>query len=316
MSDINKVEILRAICFSMENMEQIKDIGLSFSDVEIETMIEFKRIYELGVGEDGLTGLKRFINKLLYEGKDELSEYTINYYVNQLLNGPFREYTKSLTGGKYFFTSISDNMGCVGNAERTDVNVSMVSSDDYPLGVSSSIYFKLPSIMKETLLSAINITNDIFRATTKSIWTHDNTLPLVDKKPQERCDSEPKGGYDLKPIANYGIKDVSDYILVAKPISPVIFANVKNTVGGEPDYNKRFLYSKLDNPFENNSTSENYKVTRIVTDENINTSQEIVTDITGDEFDSDSKRSVKLKLVNNEVDKEYILNTNEGQLGN
>ena len=43
----NKIEILRSILFTKEDLVNYKNIDDQFSKVEIEFMIEFKKIYEL-----------------------------------------------------------------------------------------------------------------------------------------------------------------------------------------------------------------------------------------------------------------------------
>ena len=55
----NKIEILRSILFTKEDLVNYKNIDDQFSKVEIEFMIEFKKIYELGLNQ-----LEKFINKL------------------------------------------------------------------------------------------------------------------------------------------------------------------------------------------------------------------------------------------------------------
>ena len=55
----NKIEILRSILFTKEDLVNYKNIDDKFSKVEIEFMVEFKKIYELGLNQ-----LEKFINKL------------------------------------------------------------------------------------------------------------------------------------------------------------------------------------------------------------------------------------------------------------
>ena len=69
----NKVETLRAICYTASDIETITNLGDSFSELEIDFMVQFKMIYELGLDQ-----LEIFINKLDEEGED-LDTYTIEY---------------------------------------------------------------------------------------------------------------------------------------------------------------------------------------------------------------------------------------------
>ena len=80
----NRVEILRAIEFTKKDLEDITNLDelVQFSDKDKEFMEEFKKVYELGLNQ-----LELFINKLDKEGS-ELDEYSIQYYVSQLLTGP------------------------------------------------------------------------------------------------------------------------------------------------------------------------------------------------------------------------------------
>ena len=316
MKNTNKIEVLRALCYDVEDLSTIANLPYDFSQSEIDCVVEFKKIYEEGLGKSGQFGLKRFINRLLKEGHaGTIDSYTINYFVKELMNGPFKNFVSQFTKGKFFFRQSPDTMGCLGEDVRAASNVSICSSDSaYPLGTFPTVTNKLPEFMTDVLKRSVQVTEDLFRKSMTGIWSEDNTLPLVDKKPSERTDSEPVGNYDAKPIGNYGIKDVTDYVNMLNPMSSVIRGNVKSVLKENTDYEKRYLYKKMTNGFSNPSKTENYKLRKTWVDGE--KSEEIVQDLMGEEFESDIKRASELDVDAGSTIKKYMLNTNEGQLGN
>ena len=100
----NLVELLRAICFDKEDMSNTKLEGIEFSDKEIEFMVEFKKVREFGI-----SALEKFIDKLNEEGY-KLPEYSVMYYVDQLLNGCFSPQVAILAKGKRYFCKLSDSL--------------------------------------------------------------------------------------------------------------------------------------------------------------------------------------------------------------
>lgn len=305
----NKIEILRSICFTKDDLETITNLGDSFTAKEIEFMVEFKKIYELGTEQ-----LKKFIDKLDKEGK-ELDVYSIIYYVQVLLNGPLSSYVKEFSKDKKFFTNTPDSMGMMGNKTKSFQNNTIFPMVEYPLGASVDVQNKLPGFMQETLSDAIKVTEDVFRGCLKSTYENDNTLPIVDKLLEERYREEKDGKWVLKANGNYMVKDRYFYLAIDN-ISQNVFDVVQDILG-EDDfrvYREKKEYSAFDTE-KNASTAINNKIQKKFTNED-GEERIIPLDLMGDEFDSEKRREEVFKIKQPEKDKEFRLNTNEGQLGN
>jgi len=289
-------------------METITNLGDSFTKLEIEFMVEFKMIYELGLEQ-----LKKFIDKLDEEGKD-LDTYTIEYYVKNLLNGPLGAYTREFAKDKkYFLIGHEDSIGTMGNVIRSAQNNTIYETIGYPLGTSVDVYNKLPPFMQTTLTDSTKIAEDVFRGSLKSSSENDNTLPIVDKDNQSRYSEEGEGKFVLKPNGSYMVKDTY-YHLAIKNVSKDVFEKVETKIGDEEFriYKDKKEYSPFDSD-KNESTSTNSKIEKKFTDGDL---EEIITlDLVGDVFDSVDRRSSKLIIKSNDKDREYLLHTNAGQLG-
>jgi hypothetical protein len=304
----NNVEILRAICFTEDDMKNITNLADSFSKKEIEFMVEFKKIYELGTDQ-----LEKFITKLVDEGS-ELDTYTIQYYISLLRNGPLGSHTKEFSKDKKFFTNTPDTLGMLGNVARSSQNNTIFTDGEYPLGCSVDSYNKLPPFMQNTLKDSIKKTEDVFRGSLKSSSEIDNTLPIADKNNQLRYDEEGKGLFVTRSNGSYMVKDSFHHDIIKKT-SPDVFNKVEALLG-EDDF-RIYKECKQYTPFDsdkNTSTGIINKIKKNVYDgDNV---REITLDIFGDEFESEENRASKLKISSNGGDKEYLLNSNEGQLGN
>lgn len=302
----NNVEILRSILFTKEDLETFQNLGDEYTAKEIEFMVEFKKIYEFGLNQ-----LELFINKLDEEGKD-LDEYTIQYYVTQLFNGPLGQHARKLSEDKNYFGNITDCMGMIGNNGKTSSNTALYEGVGYPLGCEVDLYNKLPDFMHRNILDTVKQGEDMFRSNLQSFVVYDNTLPLMDKKPQDRYNDESKGLWVLKSNGSYMVKD-SWYSQAQTIINKTLFDKIKEYLGDE---NFRIWSDKKTyNAFsdKNDSTSQNYKLEKKLTE---NGKEEIVTiDLMGSVFDSVKRRESVLKVSNPIKDKEYKLNTVEGQLG-
>lgn len=306
----NKVEILRSIQFSKEDLNNIKNLNEvdTFTDKDVEFMDEFKKIYELGLNQ-----LELFINKLDAEGS-ELDVFTIKYYVSNILNGPLAKYAIKLAEGKKYFLRTPNSMGTCGNVEITSSNTSHVENTDHPLGVNVDTYNKLPQFMQSTLTSSVKITEEVFRSGIKATLFMDNTLPIVDKRPQARYNSESTGGWQKTSHGSFCVAD-TDFKNVLKAINPVVFSKVKSLLGDENF--RLFADNKSYNAFDNvknTSTSNNY-IFKQQLKEGDTSIQEIDMDILGSVNDSFDRRTSSLKIENPDKVVEYALNTNKGQLG-
>lgn len=306
----NKVEILRSIEFSVEDLSSILNLEeiASFSDKEKEFMEEFKKIYELGLNQ-----LELFINKIDEEG-DELDEYSIQYYVSQVLTGPLGAYARILSEGKKYFKSTPAILGTFGNVEKTTQNTAIIEKTTYPLGVNVDTYNKIPKFLQIQTVEASSKTEDLFRSSMKSSIFMDNTLQLADKNPQLRYDTEASGEWQTKAHGSYCVRDVG-FAGVLSDANVPVFEKVKEYLG-ESDY-RIFLDKKLYNPFDsdlNDSTSSNYTIIKELKEYDEIT-QNVELDILGDMNDSFERRESVLKIENPDKNVEYILNSNQGQLG-
>lgn len=299
----SKVELLRAIEYTivdLDNILNLDDVD-DFSDLDKEFMFEFKKIYEMGLNK-----LEEFIDKLDEEGKD-LDEYSIKYYVRQLLNGPLGQYARQLAQDKKYFNTFPDLMGITGNRFRSFLNTTVIEGTNVPLGLPVDHYNKLPEYIQTNLQSTMKTVEDFFRSNLKASTVIDNTLPLVDKNPQGRYNEEEKGTWVLKSNASYLIKDSYSYEIM-NSLNQEIFEEIKTFL--EEENYRLFLDNKTYTPFANDSTTSNYELER---NENGET---LKIDLMGNQIDGFDQRQSTLKVSNPEKDKEYILNSNEGQFGN
>lgn len=304
-----KVEILRAIQYTINDLESISNLDDidTFSDKDKEFIEAFKKIYEFGLNQ-----LEFFINKLDEEGKD-LDEYSIKYYVNLLLNGPLGNFARELSKGKLYFVNTPDCMGLMGNKLRSIQNTTVLRNTENPLGCSVDLYNKLPLFMQLNLTESTKNVEDVFKSSLKSSTEIDNTLPLVDKRPQQRYNEEPTGQWVTRPNGNYMVKD-SYFYIVLDNISNRIYELVEEYLNSEN--NRLFIDNKTYNPFDdkNDSISNHYKLNKTLTEGDI--TQEVEIDITGNVIESIDRRQSTLEIRNEYEVEEYDLSTREGLLGN
>jgi hypothetical protein len=301
----NKIEILRAIEFTKDDLENIKNLDEfpEFTIKDREFMEEFKKVYELGLNQ-----LEKFINKIDSEGS-ELDVYSIRYYVTQLLTGPLGSYVKELSKDKKYFKNIPDIMGRCGNVEMTNSNVTIVPNTSVPTGQTVDVYNKLPKFLQELSAEGSAISENVFRFGMIPTSCIDNTLPLIDKKPQSRVDTEDSGSWQSQSYGTYCVRDRFFYN-VLKDINSDIFDKVKKYL---EDENFRIFYDKKSyNSFDaskNTSTASNSTVV-------LSSNGELIeTDLMGDVYDSFDRRKSTLKLQTESKNVEYELSTNIGQLG-
>jgi hypothetical protein len=323
----NKVEKLRALCYSKEDIKNIPDIAGEFSDLEIEFIEQFKRVYEFGGDQVSI-----FMD-MLNEGGYQLDVYTIMYYVDLLKNGPMRQYFYNYRGNKRYYHPLPDVMGTLTNENKSPSNVTVISGDALEVGCSVEIRKRLPPRMKYEMDKAIPLCEQMFRSSLRSSTVHDNTLPLIDKKPESRCNSEPSGKWPLRPNANYMVKDIDWYniVVAAKPevllvvwlylslfqqTEELFKPDLTPPVGVGPGEENWRVWNELRNynPFEENeSTSSDYIHTKTVEGDGQKINLDV--DLFGEELESFKKRGTALKIINEDKDIEYKLYTNQGQMG-
>lgn len=248
----NRIEILRAICFSKEDISTYTDLPVDFTEIEIEFMIEFKKVYELGVKQ-----LEKFMKKLDSEGFN-LEPYDIQYYVKQLLNGPYSKYVKILGRDKKYFSNTPDSLGVLCNHEVTNANTTLYQDDEYPVNVPSDVYNKAPLMVKNVVDISNKTVEDIFRSSLHSSLIYDNTLPIVDKKSQNRYSDERTGSWQQQAHGSYNVRD-SYYRKNMENVREKVVDVVKSDIGDENFriYGDKKLYSPYD-PYANDGKTENY----------------------------------------------------------
>jgi uncharacterized protein YerC len=217
-------------------------------------------------------------------------------------------------------------MGILGNITKSSLNNTVFTHDDYPLGCSVDVYNRLPGFIQDSIQDAAKVTEDLFRESFGSSTIVDNTLPLVDKHNQQRYKEEKLGSWVLRPNGNYMVKD-SFFLISVKDVSEDVFGAVKNLLtdkdycsGEHKSYDENYRmykdkkqYTAFDSD-KNTSTAEVFEVKKEFTDGEDKLT--ITLDLMGDEFDSEEKRQSSLTISSPEKDEKFLLNTNEGQLGN
>ena len=169
------------------------------------------------------------------------------------------------------------------------------------------------------IVSANKEVEKMFRSSLNASVVNDNTLPIIDKAPQQRYSLEKTGEWQQKSHGTINVKD-SYYRVKMADIRSQIFDKVKEvpalmTKYGIGEEHFRIFQDKKDfSPFDsekNNATSSNYVFEKELKEGD---KDEIFEeDIFGDVFD---KRDTILKIQKPDKNEEYKLNTVDGQLGN
>jgi hypothetical protein len=306
----NQIELLRTVLFTKDDLSNVENLGVlaNFSDKEIEFMEEFKKVFELGLNQ-----LEKFINKLNDEGS-QLDEYSIKYYVSQLLASPLASHAATLGEGKNYFIQTPSCMGSCGNVQFGCSSTSITPNADVPNGTSNDIQNKLPPFLKTLIKNSVSQSEEVFRSGMSGSIFADNTLPLADKNPQGRYNSESSGSWLNTAHGSYCVKDTGT-AAVLNASSSNIFNQVSNYLNSE-NY-RIFADNKNYNPFDinsNTSNSKNYEINKKYTNES-GATETITCDLFGNVIDSFDQRNKSFKVDGVDKNSEYYLNTNQGQLG-
>jgi hypothetical protein len=299
----NKIEILRAVCFTKDDIKNYDNLPFEFRDIEIEFMEEFKKIYELGLNQ-----LERFIIKLDNQGS-QLEPQDVQYYVKQLLNGPYSSYAAELARGRKYFTPTPDNIGILRNNETTGSSTSLYIDDQYPVEVPSDLLNKTPLSIQNMIKVSTETVEVMFRSSLFTSIAYDNTLPIVDKKNQTRYSEERNGAWLQKAHGNFNVKDAF-YRTKMEPVRSEIADIVRGDLGDEQFriYEDKKQFSPF-NPYSNSDYSANF-----VMDKKLTTgdkTQTIKEDIFGNVIDD---RNTQITINKNSTNKEFLPNTVSGQL--
>jgi hypothetical protein len=299
----NKIEILRAVCFSKDDIKTYNNLPFEFKNIEIEFMEEFKKIYELGLNQ-----LERFIIKLDKDG-NQLEPQDIQYYVKQLLNGPYSTYAAELGRGKKYFIPTTDNIGILRNNETTGSSTSLYIDDKYPIEIPTDILNKTPLSIQNMIKVSTETVEVLFRSSLFTSIAYDNTLPIVDKKNQTRYTQEKSGAWLQQAHGNFNVKDAY-YRTKMEPARAEITGIVRSDIGDERYrvYEDKKQFSPF-NPYSNNGYSANFVVEKKITN-GANTQvfkQDIYVNVIDD-------RNTKIVVNDKSSNKEFLPNTVSGQL--
>ena len=304
----NKVELLRALQYTKEDLENYGKIDeiADFSEKDKEFMESFKKIYELGLGE-----LEKFINKLDEEGK-ELDEYSIQYYVNQLLNGPLANFVRELIQDKNYFRNFSDSLGVLANNYYTFGNTTVLREKSIHSGLNLFIINKSPQFIISNTKNLMENVEKMFRENLLTSTDIDNTLPIIDKKNKERYEKEDTGEWVLNSNGSYLVKDSYIYNVI-KNVSDDIIKKLEEKLGEE---NFRIFKDKRGyNSFKsetNDSITSNWEIEKSYKLDDLETTLKL--DIFKNAFDSFKEKTEEFLISNLEKDKKINLHTNIGQL--
>ena len=187
--------------------------GQTFSKEDKEVSQAFKQINQLGLKD----GLEEFIKKLLAASL-MLDQFSIQYYIQQLYNGPYAKFAKKLAKFQGIFQAIPDVLGIISAANRSNSSTPVFSG--VAAAVSVGVLDKSPSFIQRELNNIVQTTSEVFNYNFKSSILDDNTLPYIDKRPIQREAAELIDGFtsDVRAVGNYMLKDVKAFNIIAHPI--------------------------------------------------------------------------------------------------
>lgn len=310
-----QIERLRAVETTTQQVSSLI-VNLSalgkFTSTDLDCMESFKSIMQLGTDQ-----LKAFIDLLDKEGKN-LDEYSIYYYTKQLNNGPLKLFVSAYTVNedgttKKYWKLTPDTIGLIGNTNRSQINIPIVSFLTELTNIDTLTVSKMPPFIVDNIKQSVLLTNSIFTL------GYESTLRF-DTNGATRLQLEVAGNYNKTPHGSYVVSDtetLSTFSQLAAPIQ----TKVKEFIG-EEDY-RMYLAKRGYNLFVSSNVTTNTKVERKLdyTQTNLDTGKPetksvvIVTDLTGNTFDSDKAREGKLVIEYVGENVKLNLHTVEGQLG-
>lgn len=210
MQMVNKVELLRAMLFTVEDFKTIKNLQdfPQFTQDDLDFMIEFKMIYEMGEPQ-----LRKFIQKLEVDGF-KIDAYSINYYTSVLLAGPFGNMIRDILGDlnqHTYWKRTPDSIARNSEVSYSAANTTSYTDHPVPAGTDNKILNKLPAFCSRILQLGLSAVEFVFRDSTKSMTMSDNTLPIANKNPQQRYNTEASGKLQQTAHGGYGVKDTNSY---------------------------------------------------------------------------------------------------------
>tara|TARA_R110002020_G_scaffold471407_1_gene698488 strand:+ start:2387 stop:4129 length:1743 start_codon:yes stop_codon:yes gene_type:complete len=225
----NKVEILRALETTKDQFNSLiqEDCegndrgpvsGYTFSEDDKDFMEEFKKVSQLGLNQ-----LERFIGKLKTDNQ-KIDEYSILYYIRQLLNGPFGHFASVFANGEGVFSSAPDIMGSIAeqltkpflgqNFPRPSSSTPVFTG--VAMSVGADIYNKSPRFVQQALGDVTRAAGSVFNQNFVSSIVNANTLPYIDKQTRIRISQEPTAGFAFVSNGGLGGENLSPGGLVAE----------------------------------------------------------------------------------------------------
>lgn len=303
-----KVERLRAVLLTKKQSEELignlKTLG-DFSDEDKTLMENFKKIYHAGVKQ-----LKVFINLLEDLGK-KVDEYTIQYYITQLKNGPFKGFLGDLVKGKEYWKNTPDTIGVQGNLNRSTVETPISNLGDTTVyDINTLTLSKVPKFILSAHNELTKETNTIYQNCVQGSITLDEQL-------RETFTDIFYAGVNGYPHGSYLVADTTSWNNT-QAVSVEILPKVKEYLGDETY--RLYEFNRDINLFDkerNADVSSQYVVQRISEYlQGGETKQATISaDLIGNTFESDKVREFKLEIRNDAKNTQLNLYTVEGQLG-
>ena len=266
--------------------------GQTFSKEDKELLEAFKNINQLGLDK-----LREFISSLMALSR-MLDQFSIQYYIQQLYNGPYAKFVREFAKFQGIFQRITDCLGIISAVSRSNSSTPVFSG--VAAVVSVGVLDKSPSFIQRELNNITRTTTEVFNYNFQSSIFGDNTLPYIDKRPRVRAALEGRTGpaavsYASTAVANYMLKDVKSFNVIAG-VAQRILDLIKAFLGSDAF---RLLQFKKDaNPFsaeQNVSSTSNDSIPRLL----MSTVQ--VTSETGDPELKESCIEVQTGLTGNVV---------------
>ena len=232
--------------------------GQTFSKEDKELLEAFKNINQLGLDK-----LREFISSLMALSR-MLDQYSIQYYIQQLNNGPYAKFVKEFAKFQGIFQRITDCLGIISAVNRSNSSTPVFSG--VAAAVSVGVLDKSPTFIQRELNNIVRTTTDVFNYNFQSSIFDDNTLPYIDKRPLRRAEAELRQGFTSgrRAVANYMLKDIKTFNVMTG-IAQRLLDILKAFLG--PDAFKLLEFKKNINYFnaeQNVSSTSNNSIPRLL----------------------------------------------------
>lgn len=308
-----KVEKLRSFLTTKKQVEELignlKDIG-DYKEEDLILMESFKRIFHKGEKQ-----LEKFISDLDELGP-KVDEYTIYYYIRQLVNSPFGVKAFELGKDKKYWKNSPDIMGVNGNLNRSNTQthiLDFLSLDREVMTNSVVSNRKIPPFMQE------HIRGLEYSVDSMMMFAYDSPMQLDNYLSNKPNDYKPT---NQDSHGHYFVPDTHSWE-ITKAASPDIFKKVEGYLK-EEDY-RMYVFKKTYNPFLERDNVNRTIIDILQRKVYYNTNYDvknnplefvnIYTDLVGRTFETNQVREFKITIENPNKDIDLYLHTVEGQLG-